>query len=159
MWTGHPLTIHICAVQFVHKRGTHTTPLAQRPIRLQNCIIIFVRLKEVWSSDVPCLILGCCLTCLSPRTHHLPHSLFFLPLHKNTNYNRYNMINSENTPNILHISKITQSTCCTIKNHSCVKTYRVAETSAPPLPQVNEPKELATVSKDRSLFWRSVSVI
>ena len=35
---GHPLTIHICAVQFVHKRGTHT----QRAW-LKNCIVIFVR--------------------------------------------------------------------------------------------------------------------
>ena len=27
--TGHPLTIHICAVQFVLKRGTHVTRLAK----------------------------------------------------------------------------------------------------------------------------------
>ena len=39
---GHPLTIHICAVQFVHKRGTHT----QRAW-LKNCIVIFVRLKRI----------------------------------------------------------------------------------------------------------------
>ena len=29
VWTGHPLTKHICAAQSVHKRGTHTTRLAQ----------------------------------------------------------------------------------------------------------------------------------
>ena len=28
-WTGHPLTKHICGAQSVHKRGTHTTRLAQ----------------------------------------------------------------------------------------------------------------------------------
>ena len=39
--TGHPLTIHICAVQFVHKRGTHTTRLAQGPTRLKSSRIAF----------------------------------------------------------------------------------------------------------------------
>ena len=29
VWTGHPLSSHLCAVQSVHKRGTHTTRLAQ----------------------------------------------------------------------------------------------------------------------------------
>ena len=29
VWTGHPLTKHICAAQSVHNRGTHTTRLAQ----------------------------------------------------------------------------------------------------------------------------------
>ena len=37
----HPLTRHICVVQFVHKRGTHT----QRAW-LKNCIVIFVRQKK-----------------------------------------------------------------------------------------------------------------
>ena len=40
--TGHQLKIHICAEQFVHKRGTHT----QRDW-LKNCIVIFVRLKRI----------------------------------------------------------------------------------------------------------------
>ena len=40
-----------------------------------------------------------------------------------------------------------QSTSCAIKNHSGVKTCRVAETRARQLQQVNEPKELATVSR------------
>ena len=39
--TGHPLTIHICAVQFIHKRETHTTRLAQGPTRLKPSRIAF----------------------------------------------------------------------------------------------------------------------
>ena len=69
--TGLPPRIHICEVQFVHKREMHT----QRAW-LKNCIVIFVREKKnlvIWC--VPCLIHGC-LTCLSPRALHLPHSLF-----------------------------------------------------------------------------------
>ena len=42
VWTGQSLTIHVCAVQFVHKRGTHT----QRAW-LKNCLVVFVRLKRV----------------------------------------------------------------------------------------------------------------
>ena len=33
---GHPLTTHTCAVQSVHKRGTHTTRLAQGAARLKS---------------------------------------------------------------------------------------------------------------------------
>ena len=43
----------------------------------------------------PCLILGC-LTCSSPSALHLPHTLFLLR-HKNTQQDRYNKSNSENT--------------------------------------------------------------
>ena len=88
--------------------------------------------KSVVIWRVPCLIFGC-LTCLSPRALHLPHSLFLLR-HKNTQEDRYNKSKSENTPYIPHISKFPQSTSCTIKNHSGVKTCRVAETRAPQLP-------------------------
>ena len=35
LWTGHPLTMYICAVEFVHMRGTHITRLAQGPARLK----------------------------------------------------------------------------------------------------------------------------
>ena len=44
LWTGHPLTTHVCAVQSVHKRGKHRTRLAQE---LHN---IFVRPKKNLSS-------------------------------------------------------------------------------------------------------------
>ena len=53
-----------------------------------------------------CLTLCCSLTCRIPRAHHLLHWLFLLPRHKNTQYNRDNMINSENAQNITHISKL-----------------------------------------------------
>ena len=51
---------------------------------VKNCTVIFVRLKRVLSSGVTYLIFCCSLTCRSPRAHHLPRSLFFLPQHKNT---------------------------------------------------------------------------
>ena len=72
MWTGHPLTTHICAVQSVHKRGTHRTRLAQE---LHN---IFVRLRRICHLVCTCLTLCCSRTCRSPRAHHLPHSLSLL---------------------------------------------------------------------------------
>ena len=88
----------------------------------------------MWCSA--CLIfVGRCLTCRSPRAHHFPHSLLVQPLLKNTQHNRYNMIISKNTEYIPHISKLSQSTCSAIKNHSGVKTCRVAETRARQLPQ------------------------
>ena len=48
----------------------------------------------------------------------------------------------EHTQYIPHISKITQSTSCAIKNHCGVKTCRLAETRAQELPQVMSPKNL-----------------
>ena len=83
-----------------------------------------------------CLILVGCLTCLSPRALHLPHSLFLAPRHKNTQHNRHNMINSENTQYIMHIPNLPQWTSCAIKNHSGLKTCRVAETRARQLPHL-----------------------
>ena len=71
---------------------------------------------------VACLILGC-LTCLSPRASLLLLLRPFLP-------------HTENTQYITHISKLRQSTSCAIKNHSGVKTCRVAETRALQLSQI-----------------------
>ena len=81
-----------------------------------------------------CLTLCCSRTCRWPRAHHLPHSLFLLPQHKNTQHNRFNMINSKNTQYIMHISMLSHSTSSAIKNYSGVKTCRVAETRARQLP-------------------------
>ena len=96
-----PLTIHICAVQFVHKRGTHITRLAQGPARLKKSRIAFhlCAPEKNLSSGVAHVSPFCCcsLTCPLPRALHLPHSLFLLR-HKNTQHNRYNMINSEKHP-------------------------------------------------------------
>ena len=122
MLTGHPLTKRICVVQFVHKLGTHT----QRAL-LKNCIVVFVRLKRVKSSGV---FHVSSMIVLSRAFIH-DHFIFFtqpiLPHNENTQY-------------IPHISKLPQSTSCAIKNHSGVKTCRVAETRAPQLPQVMSPK-------------------
>ena len=60
-----------------------------------------------------------CVTCFIHGCSILPHN--------------------ENTQYIPHISKITQSTSCAIKNHSGVKTCRVAETRAQQLPQGGVP--------------------
>ena len=80
---------------------------------------------------VACLIfVGRSLTCRLPRAHHLPCSLFLLPRHKNTQHYRYNKSTSKNTQYITHISSHPQLTSCAIKNHSGVKTCRVAETRA-----------------------------
>ena len=105
-----------------------------------------------------CLILvGRWLTCRLPRAHHLPHSLFFLPRHKNTQHNRYNMIISENTQYITHISTLSQSTSSAIKNHSGVKTCRVAVSAHDSSHRLSAPTACDCL-KDRSLFWRSISI-
>ena len=69
---------------------------------------------------VTCLIHGCSLMRLPPRALPLLH-LPILPHNESTKY-------------IPHISKLTQSTSNAVKNHSGVKTCRVAETR-PQLPQ------------------------
>ena len=86
------------------------------------------------------LVIRCCkwftrcwwLTCRSPRAHHLPHSLSLLPRHKNTQHNRDNTIYSKNTHSkyLMNLSALSQSTSRAIKNHSGLKTCRVAETRA-----------------------------
>ena len=68
-----PLIIHICAVQFVHKRGTHITRLAQGPARLKKSRIAFhlCAPEKNLSSDVAHVSPFCCsLTCRLPRALH-----------------------------------------------------------------------------------------
>ena len=124
------------AVQSLHKRVTHRTRLAQE---LHN---IFVRLKRVCHLVRICLTLCCSFTCRAPRAHILPHSLFFLPRHQNTHYNRDNTIYSKNTQCIINLSKNAWSESNGIKNHSGVKTSRVAEPPAKLSPQVMSLKSL-----------------
>ena len=62
-----------------------------------DCSVIFVRLKRICHLVCTCLTLCCSLLCRLPRAHHLPHSLFLLPRHQNTQHNRHNKSNSENT--------------------------------------------------------------
>ena len=83
-------------------------------IALSLCAKISV---VIWCD--PCLIHGCSLRRLPPWAPPLLH----LPIPPHT----------ENTQYIPHISKLPQSTCWPIKNHSGVKTCRVAETRAPQL--------------------------
>ena len=122
--TGHHKHCTYIVVQSLHKRGTHRTRLAQE---LHN---IFVRLKRIRHLVRTCLTFCCSRTCLAPRAHNLTHSLFLLPQHQNTHYNRERAIYSKNTGYIINLSKNSQSTSGAIKNHSGVKTCRVAETLA-----------------------------
>ena len=73
---------HLCSTVCPQARIAQLTRLAQGPARL-------------WCD--PCLIHCCSLTCLSPRARHLPHSLFLLPRHKNTQHNRNNTIDLQDT--------------------------------------------------------------
>ena len=82
--TGHPLTRHICAIQF---ERTPRAWLKSSRIAFQLC----TPEKNLSSGVVT-----------------LPHSLFFPPRHKNTQQNRYNKNNSENTQYITHISKLSR---------------------------------------------------
>ena len=111
---------------------------------LKNCITSLCAPKEsvIWT----CLTLCCSLTCRSPRAHLLSHSLFLLPRHQNTHYNRDNTIYSKNTQYIINPSKTFQSTSGAIKNHSGVKTCRVAETRAKNCPQVKDLEDDRSIS-------------
>ena len=107
-----------------------------------------MRLKRICYWFDSCLILvGRCLTCISARAHLLPHSLFLLPLHKNTHYNRDNTIYSKNTRYIINLSKISQSTSGAIKNHIGVKNLQSGGNPRKTFSTGYEPKELATVSR------------
>ena len=74
-----------------------------------------------------------CVTCLIHGCSVLPHY--------------------ENTQYVPHISKITQSTSCAIKNHSGVKTCRVAETRALQLPQGGVPFGVGGHDVELVLHW------
>ena len=126
-WTPTHNT-HLCNT-VCSEKVKENTRLAQV---ITDCISSLWAWKEsvIWCCT--CLNLCCSLTCRLPRAHHLPYSLFPLPRHKNTKSTQY----------ITHISKLSQSTCCAIKNHSGVKTCRVAETRAQQLTQVMSPKNL-----------------
>ena len=103
-----------------------------------------------------------CRTCLtrcyrSLGAHHLPHSLFLLPRHKNTQHNRCNTVTSKNTQFIMRISKLSQSTSSAIKNRSGVKTCRVAETRARQLPQKQHLLGPMTWKVTRRDVWQDIA--
>ena len=154
--TGHSThKTHLCSTVCSQARNAHHA-LGSREQPKHDLHFIFVRLKRVfviWCvAHVSSMV---ALTCLSPRAHHLPHS-HFLVRHKNTQHNRYNKSNSEITQYITRTSKLPQSTSSAVKNHSGVKTCRVAETRARQLPQVMSPKSLR-MSQGSKIFWRSIS--
>ena len=111
---------HVCSTVCSQARNSHHALGSSHT----DCSVIFVR-KHM---SHPLLL-----------SHH---SLFLLPPHKNTQHNRDKKIISKNTQYIMHISMLSQSTSSAIKNHSGVKTCRVAETRARQLPQVMSPKSL-----------------
>ena len=87
----------------------------------QELYNICVRLKRICHPVLICLTLCCSFTCRAPRAHHLPHSLFVLPRHQNSHYNRENTMSSKNTWYIITLFKNDQSKSNDIKNHSVVK--------------------------------------
>ena len=103
LWTRHPLTRLISAVQFDHSAHRTITPHGSR-IASHLCCSIHLSI--------------------------LPHS--------------------ENTQYMTHVSKLSRSTSCATKNHSGVKSCRVAETRAKQLPQVMSPKNLRLDGEARS---------
>ena len=105
---------------------------------LKKCITSLCALKRICHLVYTCLTLCCSLACRLPRAHHLPHSLFLLPRHQKTHCNRDNTVTSKNTQCIMNISMLSQSTSSAIKNHSGVKTCRVAETRVRQLPHNKE---------------------
>ena len=98
------------------------------------------------------------LSCRLPRANHLRHSPFLPPRHQNTHHDRDNTIISKNTQYIISLSRLSQSTSSAIKNHSGVKTCRVAETRARQLHKLWAQRTCDRL-KDRSLCWRSTSII
>ena len=139
IWTIHPLTMHICAIQSVHKRPTHRTRLAQE-LQCHLCAP-----KQVLSSGVAHISP---FVAFSPAVHHepphLPDTLFLLPRHQNTQHIRDNMIYSKNTEYIMHIS-------CSPKQHQQESLWREnLQSGGNPrrtTPTCYDPKELATVSR------------
>ena len=93
---------HLCSTVCSQARNAQTTRLAQGPAQELQChLCALEKSLVIWC--VSGLIHGCCLTCLSLRALHLPHSLFLLR-HKNTQHNRYKKSISENTQYITHTS-------------------------------------------------------
>ena len=73
----------------------------------------------------------------SPAFHH-EHFIFLVHLPSMTQEHAAQWVQQEqffeNTQYITHMPKLPQPTSCAIKNHSGVRTCRVAETRAPQLP-------------------------
>ena len=99
-----------------------------------------------------CFTLCCSRTCRLPWAHHLPHSLFLLPRHKNTQHNRYNTVTSKNTQYIINLFKLSP---VDKQRHQESLWREDLQSGGSPRPTTltgYEPKELATVSRIDN-FW------
>ena len=142
VWTGHPLTTHICAVQSVHKRGTHITRLAQGPARLnshglqRHLCAPEKNLSPGSHMSHPLLLSHLpCSTSTSSSSFTLPSTT--TPVHA-LQSGQHDLLQEHplhHQPRIMRISRISQSTSSAMKNHSGVKTCRVTETRARQLPR------------------------
>ena len=114
---------HLCSTVCPQARNAHHALGSSRT----DCGVIFVRLKRF------CHLVS-----------HMSHFLLFshLPFTTSTSSSSCTLPSTTTQGHAAHISKLSQPTSCTIKNHSCVKTCRVAETRAPQLPQVVSPQSL-----------------
>ena len=96
-----------------------------------DCSVIFVLLKKNLSSAVAHVSPFVVLSSLAYHEHiiFLIHSSFY---HSSRTRSTIGTTRTtrRTTQYIMHISKLSQSTSCAIKNHSGVKTCRVAETCA-----------------------------
>ena len=105
-----------------------------KSLTAQDCSVIIGRMKIVPSSGPPCRLLA-----------GLFH-IFSLPVHHNTKHNLDSTTFSKTTLHTEHLFQKFFSRKAALTNRSRTSITRVAETRAKLLPQVNEPKELATIS-------------
>ena len=91
VWTRHPLTTHICAVQSVHRRGTHTTRLAQ-VTRIAVSSLCAWKESVIWSAH---LTLCCSLACRS-----LEHIIFLIHSSTTTQEHALQIWTTRSTPRI-----------------------------------------------------------
>ena len=131
-----------CAVQFVHKRRTHT----QRA-RLKNCSVIFVRRKRIchlvlhvshpWLIHLPFTTStsSSSFTLPSMTQEHAAQSVQHEQLREHASTSRY-------------ISKLPQSTSCAIKNHSGMKNLQSGGNPRTTTPTGYEPTRACDCLKD-----------
>ena len=122
---------HLCSTVCSQARNAHHALGSGHT----GCSVIFVRLKRIrhlvlhishpWFSHLPFT------TSTSSSSFTLPSTTT-----RTRSTIRFKMIYSKSTQYIMHISMLSQSTSSAIKNHSGVKTCRVADTRARLLPHI-----------------------
>ena len=150
---------HQCSTVCSQARKAHHA-LGLRPAWLKShgLHFILVRLKGichlVWSMSHPC----CWLTCRSPRAHHLPHSLFLLPLHTRTRSTIGTTWSSLRTPSTPCASPSSRSRQAAPS--SITLAWRPAEWRKPAHHNSHRlwAQRACDCLKDRRFFWRSISI-